>query len=116
LNNFTGFGEIDGGDSVCILGGPRIQAVQSRYGSTVSFGGWMQSRIVSIVIVIDYLAVRSGSAPDDWVVISGMYGIHLKHGQYLQPINFNNLKPQLICVVGIVWDTSITCGNWCSLT
>jgi len=32
-------GEIDGGDGVCILGGPRIQVVQPRYGSTAEFWG-----------------------------------------------------------------------------
>ena len=36
---------------------------------------WLTSRIIHIVIVIDYLAVRPGSAPGDWVVVLGMYGI-----------------------------------------
>ena len=76
----------------------------------------MQSRIVSIVIVIDYLAVGPSSAPGDWVVVPGMYGIHLKHGQYLQSINFNNVESRLTCVVRIIWDASIKCDNWCSLT
>ena len=48
-------------------------------------GGCLTSRIVHvvIVIVIDYLAVGAGSAPGDWVVVSGMHGTHLKHGYYL---------------------------------
>jgi len=35
---------------------------------------------VSIVIVIDYLAVGPGSAPGDWAMVPGMYGTHLKYG------------------------------------
>ena len=38
------------------------------------YGGWLTSRIVHIVIVIDYLAVGAGSVPGDWVVILSMYG------------------------------------------
>ena len=43
-------------------------------------GGWLASYIVHIIIVIDYLAVGTDSAPGDWAVVSGMYGTHLKHG------------------------------------
>ena len=39
LTTYTGIGEIDGGDSVCILGGPRIQVAQPRYSSTAEFRG-----------------------------------------------------------------------------
>jgi len=74
------------------------------------------SDTVSIVIVIDYLAVGPSSAPGDWVVVPGMYGTHLNHGQCLQPISFNNLGPRLTREIGVVWDASITCGNWYSLT
>ena len=45
-----------------------------------------------------------------------MHGTHLKHRQCLQPINFNNLKLLLTHVIGVVWDASIACGNWCSPT
>ena len=68
--------------------------------------GWLTSRIVHIIIVIiiviDYLAVEPGSAPSDWVMVPGMYGTHLKHGQCLQPISFQNLRPWLTRVVGVV--------------
>ena len=37
--NYTGIGKIDGGDSVCILGGPRMQVAQPRYGFTAGFRG-----------------------------------------------------------------------------
>jgi len=43
-------------------------------------GGWLTSHIVSIVIVIDYLVVWTGSAPGDWTVVPDMYETHLKHG------------------------------------
>ena len=36
---YTGIGEIDGRDIVCILGGPKIQVAQPRYGSTAGFRG-----------------------------------------------------------------------------
>ena len=36
---YTGIGKIDRGDSVCILGGPRIQVTQPTYGSTAGFRG-----------------------------------------------------------------------------
>ena len=52
---YTGIGKINGGDSVCILGGPRIQVAQPRYGSLQGSRGWLTSRIVHIVIVIDTL-------------------------------------------------------------
>ena len=41
-------------------------------------GGWLTSRIVHIVIVIDYLAIGPGSASGDWIVVPGMHGTHLK--------------------------------------
>jgi len=36
---------------------------------------------------------------------------HLKYGQCLQSISFNNLGPRLTRVIGVVWDASITGGN-----
>jgi len=45
------------------------------------FKGWLTSCIVSIVIIIDYLAVGPGSTLGHWAVVSGMYRIHLKHGE-----------------------------------
>ena len=44
-------------------------------------GSELTSRIVHIVI--DYLVVGPASTPSDWVVVPGMYGTHLKHGQCL---------------------------------
>ena len=41
-------------------------------GFGAEFEGWLISCIVSIVIVIDYLAVGSGAAPGDWAVVPGM--------------------------------------------
>ena len=38
----------------------------------------------------DYLAVGLGSTLGVWAIVKGMYGTHLKHKQYLQPISFNN--------------------------
>jgi len=35
---------------------------------------------VSIIIVIDYLAVGPSSASGDWVVVPSMYRTHLKQG------------------------------------
>ena len=67
---------------------------------------------MSTVTVTDYLAVGPGSAPDIWVMVPGMYRTHIKHGQYLQLISFNNLGPRLTHVVGIVWDASIRCDNY----
>jgi len=69
-----------------------------------------------VIHVSDYLAVGPGSAPGVWAVVPGMHGTHLKHRQCLQPISFNNWGPRLARIVGVVWDASITCGNWCSLT
>jgi len=57
---------------------------------------------MSIVIVINYLAVRPSSAPGDWAVVPDMYGPHLKHGQCLQPFSFNNLGHRLTRVIGVV--------------
>jgi len=37
LTTYIGIGKIDGGNIVCILGGPRIQVAQPRYGSTAGF-------------------------------------------------------------------------------
>jgi len=65
------------------LGGPTVQIVQPRYGSTVGFRGMTDIRIVFIVIVIDYLVVGPGSAPSDWAMVLGMYGTHLKYRQCL---------------------------------
>jgi len=62
---------------------------------------------VRTVTVIDYLTVGPGSVPGIWVVVPGMYGTHLKYGQCLQPISFNNLGSRLTRVIGIVWDASI---------
>ena len=98
------------------MGEPKIQVAQPRYGSTVGFRGMTDIPYCSIVIVIDYLAVRSGSALGDCAVISGMYGTHLKYGQCPQLISFNNLGSRLTHVIGVVWDASITSSNWCSLT
>ena len=39
MTTYTGIGEIDGGDNVCILGGPRIQVTQPIEGSTEGFLG-----------------------------------------------------------------------------
>ena len=106
--------------------------MQPRYCFTVGFRGsltshmfivpqcyskyYFHSETMSTVTVTDYLAVGTGSAPSIWVVVPDMYKTHLKHGQHLQPISFNNLEPRLTRVVGIVWDASTACGNWCSLT
>jgi len=49
-------------------------------------------------------------------VVPDTYGTYLKHGKCLQPISFNNLETRLSRVIGVVWDASITGGNWCSLT
>jgi len=64
---YTGTGKINGEDSICILGGPKIHVVQPSNGSTAGFQGMtdMTSRIIFIVIVIDYLAVEPSSAPDN---------------------------------------------------
>ena len=70
----------------------------------------------SFYMLPDYLAVGPDSAPGVWAVVPGMYGAHLKYGQCLQPISFNNLGPRLTRVIGVVWDASIIGGNWCSLT
>jgi len=43
LTTYTGIEKIDGGDSVCILGGPRIQITQPRYSSTAGF--WEMTNI-----------------------------------------------------------------------
>ena len=59
----------------------------------------------------DYLAVGPGSAPGVWAKIPGMHRTPLKYRQYLQPISFNNIGSRLTYVVGVVWDTSIACGN-----
>ena len=79
---YTGIEKIDGGDNVCILSGRKIQVVQPKYGSTAGFQGMTDIPHFHVVIVIDYLAVGSGSAPGDWAVMPSMYGTHLKHGQY----------------------------------
>ena len=50
------------------------------------------SCFIPVIHVLDYLAVGPGSAPGVWAVVPGMYGTHLKHGQCLQPISFNNLR------------------------
>jgi len=55
----------------------------------------------------DYLAVGPGSSSGVWAVVLNMYDTHLKHKQCLQPISFNDIGPQLTCVVGVVWDVSI---------
>ena len=39
MKTYTGIGKIDGGDSVCILGGPRIRVTQPTEGSTAGFPG-----------------------------------------------------------------------------
>ena len=105
---YTGIWEIDGRENVCTLGGPRIQVAQPRYGSTAGFRGMTDIPYcpycqcywhIVIVIVIDYLAVGPGLAPVNWVVVSVMYGTHLKHGQCLQPISFNNIGPRLAHIV-----------------
>ena len=57
--------------------------------------------------VPDYLAVGPDSALEVWAVVPGMYGTHLKHRQYLQPISFNNLGSRLTRVIGVVWDASL---------
>ena len=69
-----------------------------------------------VIHIPDYLAVGSGSAPEVWAVVPSMYETDLKHEQCLQPISFNNLGSRLSCVIGVVWDASITGDNWCSLT
>jgi len=71
---------------------------------------------VLLYMLPDCLAVGPDSAPGVWAVISGIYGTHLKHRQYLQPISFNNIGPQLARVVGVVWDKSTVGDNLCSLT
>ena len=71
---------------------------------------------MSTATITDYLAVGPGSVPGIWAVVPGMYGTHLKNGQCLQPISFNNLESRLAHVVGVVWDVSTAYDNWCSLT
>ena len=66
---------------------------------------------MSTVIVTDYLAVGPTSAPSIWAIVSGMYETHLKHGQRLQPISFNNLGLRLTHVISVVWDAFIIGGN-----
>ena len=39
--------------------------------------------IIHVIHVLDYLAVRPGSAPGVWAVVPGMYGTHLKYGKCL---------------------------------
>jgi len=51
-----------------------------------------------------------------WVVVSGMYGTHLKLKQFLHQSISNNIEPQLICVVGVIWDAFTACDNWYSLS
>ena len=96
------------------------------------FEGWLTSHLFIVLqcyceycftvilwvlfTVTYYLVAGSDSAPGIWAVVPGMYGTHLKHGQYLQAISFNNLGAWLTRVIGVVCDASITCGNWCSLT
>jgi len=78
------------------LGGPKIQVAQLTYGSTAGFRGmtdipsfivpqyyceYYSKLIMSTIIIIDYLAVGSGSAPGEWAVVPGIYRTHLKHGQ-----------------------------------
>ena len=63
------------------MSGPRIQVAQPGYDSIAGFRG--VTVIPIVYIVIDYLEVGPGSAPDDWAVVSGIYGTHLKHEQYL---------------------------------
>ena len=77
-----GIGKLMEGN-ICILSGLRIQVVQPKYGPTVGFRGILASRIVHIIIVIEYLAVGPDSVPGDWVVVLGMYVIHLKQRQCL---------------------------------
>ena len=96
--------KIDGGDNVCILGGPRIQ-VATDLGSTEGFQGmtdipsvyyftvllWVLFHSDAVSTVTDYQAVGPNSIPDIWAVVLGMYGTHLS----LQSISFNNLGPWL---------------------
>jgi len=73
--------------------------------------GWRASGptvpVIHVIHVLDYLAIGHGSAPEVWVMVPGMYGTHLKYGQCLQPISFNNLGTRLSCVIGVVWDASL---------
>ena len=46
-------------------------------------GGLLTSRVVFIVIVVDYLALGLGSASGVWAEVPGMYGTHLKYRQCL---------------------------------
>ena len=90
--------------------------------------GWLAPRPVPVPIihvihvpvpvkhVPEYLVVGPDSAPGVWAVVSSMHGTHLKHRQCLQPISFNNWGSRLTRVMGVVWDPSIICDNWCSLT
>ena len=39
-----------------------------------------------------YLVVAPDSVPGVWAVVPGMHGTHLKHGQCIQPISFNNIE------------------------
>ena len=89
---YIGIGEIDRGDNVCIMGGPRIQVTQPKYGSTARFPGLTDISSVIVILlycstmilcvlftVTDYLAVGPGSAPGIWAVVPGVHGTHLKH-------------------------------------
>ena len=62
--------------------------------------------VIVIVIIIDYLAVGRGSAPGNWAVLPGMYGTHLKYGQCLKPISFNEFRISI--------DTCSRCSMGCT--
>jgi len=81
-------------------------------------GSWGMTDIPSVLLlfhcfhseititVTEYLVVWFGSASGNWGHAPEYIRDHLKHGQCLQPISFNNLGPWLIHVVGVVWDAS----------
>jgi len=65
------------------------------YCSTMLLWVLFHSDTVSTVTVTDYLVVGPGSAPVIGVMVMGMYGTHLKHGQCLQPFSFKKLRTSI---------------------
>jgi len=55
-----------------------------------------------IVNVTEYLAIRPSSAPGNWGRGPGYIRDSLKIHTMSPSINFNNIVPQLTCVVGVV--------------
>ena len=97
---YTRIGETDGGDSVCIFDGPRIQVAQPTDGSIAGFPGddWhpicycftIHSYFFTVYSELLLLSTqRYGlvQRQETEAVAPGMHGIHLKYRQCLQPIS-----------------------------